>query len=200
MSGPLPPFSPQGPGPQGFQPHQGYPPQPGYPPQQGPQGYPQAGQPEPSAGAARAAASIALVAGIWQVMQVIDQVHQIFGRYPADHIASAAVRVVLALLILPGAILLFTRRPIGWKLIVAGCVAAVLANIASFVLMGFVGVYFPMDDFLKAPRAWSLLVSTVLTIVLLVFALLPSTRRWAASRPLPPVGNPGPWSYAGPHG
>ena len=178
-----------------------YPPQPGqYPPAPPPypgEQYPVA-QP-PSGGTAITAGVLAILGALWGV--AIGAINfGVLGDVADDLrwlvILQGTVYILEFVTLLPGAILLFLRKPVGRWLVVTGSALHILQGIVALTVIA------SDDRFtgdLDGPAAigggaGGLLVVLSPAIATLVLALLPLTGRWCAWQKQPPSPPP----YQGP--
>ncbi|MEV6136396.1 hypothetical protein AB0L63_10110 [Nocardia sp. NPDC051990] len=102
-------------------------------------------------------------------------------------LATGSIAVVTAFLLGVGAVLLFTRRPLGRVLVVAGCVVVVVAGIAEYA----VTLRYTTSGGGAAEISGGIggLVGLIFPIATAVLALVPPTMRWLNHHPVatPPV-------------
>ncbi|MEU8895101.1 hypothetical protein [Nocardia sp. NPDC048505] len=113
---------------------------------------------------------------------------------------TGAVAILSALLLGVGAVMLFTRRPVGRILIAAGCGLVIVMQILSNVLLATMFADIDDDGSIMAIAGVSALISLIFPVITMVLALLPSTARWAAYQPAAagqPMGyqQPNPYGY-----
>lgn len=186
---PAPPFGP----PQQYQPPQYQPQQ--YPPQQYP-GQPYPGQPYPgyppyppqpvSSGAAITSIALSLLIALLQAFAFIGYLavasdlssegNAIRGWVPTFLVVMGIARLLVALGLVVGAVLLIRRSPLG-RTVTAGTAVAVV--ILQFVEYGVRSSALPTSG----ANPFSTLISVVLPIALTIFVLTSATRRWVDAGP-----------------
>ncbi|HVK25268.1 MAG TPA: hypothetical protein VM677_28250 [Actinokineospora sp.] len=165
------------PGPQGYP--QG---QPGYPP--GQPGYPGYPQQAPSAVTGIIAGFFGLQAAVSLLrngIELADLASAVgFGNLPGGAMVVLIGRFVLAVVILIGAVMLFTRRNSGRLTALFGAIAAILLLGLEPALLGVdFGLYweaaFSFGRQVGTVQLFTVVFGALLTIL---FAALPSTKRW----------------------
>ncbi len=147
--------------------------------------------PKPSGGTAAFAAVVSWAVGLWYLVGVL--MHGWVG--PVILYVEKVAGLLLAVLLILGGILLLSRRPAGRLLCVIGAVLALVFRVVTTVLdlLPPTGLFFSPGGPLPGtglPWQASRIVWSLPAIVILVFALLPATRRWTrrtvAFPPYPP--------------
>lgn len=166
----------------------GYPQQPGWPQHPGypPAGYPGGYQPKPPGGPSGAtgiiAGLLALVGGLvgtcFAVLSVIIMIMD--GEFDVAGAIFGLLGIAFGLALFIGAILLFQRKMIGRRLVVGGCVVAILFGIAAIgdMVIGISG------DPSREPVSigFAVLVGIVVPVLTLVLAMRPSTTVWIRAK------------------
>lgn len=189
-----------------------YPAQGAYPQMGPPPGYPAAGQQQPGGGTAITAGVLAILGGLWALVGVVtnlagaaamaglDSYRNSYGAPATPNlpellggylIATGIVQVIVALLLIVGAVLLFMKKKVGRWLVVSGCALVVLSAIAGFVVMS--AHLTQLESGATLIGGGVALVLLAFPVATLVLAILPSTARWCAfvKPSVPSFGPPG---------
>ncbi|HKN54153.1 MAG TPA: hypothetical protein VJX66_16745 [Amycolatopsis sp.] len=166
----------------------------GAPPQSAPfaaQPYPQAPypaqpyglQPKPSGGTAITSGVLAVLGGLFYGIGTVTLISQMI-KYDVWHwtfLLSTAFDVIIMLTLLPGAILLFMRKPIGRMLTIVGCATAILALVVNIILsaagLGFLGTALG-GGLLAGGAIIGILFVVVPASATMVLAIVKPTARW----------------------
>lgn len=177
--GPPPPGPPQQPYPQQPYPQQHYYPQPGYP-QQYP-GYPYPPPRPASKGAAGTAIALSFIIAFFQALaclgyialssEISDAGNAIREWVPGFLIAEGILRLLAAIALVVGAVMLIRRNAAGRWVTAGAALALVLLQVLEYVVRSGI---LPTSG--ASPL--STLVSVVLPITLIILVLTGSTRRW----------------------
>lgn len=162
-----------------------------------PPGYPQApGYPPPPAGpsgTAVCAAISALVSGAVLLYLVVDAAALFgaygFGNLPTELYVLLGWQLLAGLFLVLGGVLTFARKSSGPTLVIIAAIGALSAVVMEPVILHFdIGRYFESLFNFGHPRSILVTVALVEAAFALLFAVMPSTRRWARSTPPAPVG------------
>ncbi|WP_158888626.1 hypothetical protein [Amycolatopsis anabasis] len=166
-----------------------YPGAPGYPPPQA--GYPYPAMPrKPSGGTAITAGVLAVIVGLWHLVGLVRTVVHLVGHrfFLPGLIIPTVLSLVLAVLVLLGALLLFLRKPAGRFLVITGAALGILYGLVILVL--------DLTDArlggLRFGMTLESLLAHLFEVAVLVLACLPPTGRWVRHRVLP-TGYPTPY-------
>ncbi len=156
---------------------------------------------EPSGGTAMAAGVLAALGAVGQILGGVldivlasalpdfgDSTVALNSWFAGFLIVLGVVGLVTGGLLTAGAVLMFRRRPLGRILIVAGCVATIVAGVASYVVLyagdhGSVGL---MGGF-------GGVIGQVFPVTTAILALVPATGRWLTHVPGQATGYPAPY-------
>lgn len=120
----------------------------------------------------------------------VDAVGADLGGLPdwfASYLVGAGIAdVVIAVLLVVGAIMLITKKSLGRMLVAAGCVLVILLGVVGSVLMSGIGSDAPAAVLMG--NGIVTVVSLIFPVTTLILALVPSTARWcgAGAQPTAP--------------
>lgn len=173
------------------------------------QPYPQGQGMEPSSGTATGAGVLASLGAVGQILGGVldivlgialpdfdDSTLRFTTWFTGYLIVIGAVGLVTGALLGTGAVLMFRRKPLGRILIVAGCVATIVAGVASYVVL-YAGDVGGQRGSFGLMGGFGGLAGQVFPVVTAILALVPPTARWLAHVPGQPVGYPTPYPGQG---